>query len=334
MSDAKLQKLILGPDWIDLSFGEPTIVLQSLFRNINRVGDPMKMPTLMDIYNCTYQPAQGKPDLVSILEDKYKAKVVVTNGAKHGLGAALSAFKNEGISTTWYAVPYYPANPGLVNAAGLAWSEMSRADSYLITSPNNPDGANTVDADLASLAWQKPTIHDAAYYSPIYLPEGQTVEPHGDLQIYSASKMYGLSGLRVGYVVCRNENLYKKVAEHVETTTAGVSVMSQDMMRNLELIFKQNPKWYDEFTKEARQALINSRAELSKLDPDVLTVEPCESNSMFAWCKVRPALNNKAAKVHILPGEIFGKPGYVRLNIAYPVETISEAVSRLNKHKI
>lgn len=324
----------LGPEWIDLSFGEPAVVLNSLFRNLNRVGSPIKMPSFQELNTYVYQPACGKTELVSLLEDKYKAKVVITNGAKHGLSAALYAFKSKGISTIWYDSPYYPANPGLVKTAGLTWSEAQISDSYLLTSPNNPDGNNLPNHDLASLSWQKPTIHDAAYYSPIYLPEGQEVEPHGDIQIFSASKMYGLSGLRVGYVVCRNDDFYSSLVEHVETTTAGVSVMSQDMVRNIELTLKQNPTWHADFVKEARKAISLSRAELSKLDPDVLTLEPCQTNSMFAWCKVGPALDYKSAKVYLLPGDIFGKSGYVRLNIAYPVELISEAVSRLNKHKI
>ncbi|MEM4726291.1 MAG: hypothetical protein QXG63_05065, partial [Nitrososphaerales archaeon] len=70
------------------------------------------------------------------------------------------------------------------------------------------------------------------------------------------------------------------------------------------------------------------------LQPDVLVPEPCESNSMFAWCKVGPRLNNKAAKVHMLPGKIFGQPGYMRLNIAYPVDVVADAIKRLNDNKL
>jgi bifunctional pyridoxal-dependent enzyme with beta-cystathionase and maltose regulon repressor activities len=55
---------------------------------------------------------------------------------------------------------------------------------------------------------------------------------------------------------------------------------------------------------------------------------------MFAWCRVGPKLNNKAAKVHMFPGDIFGKPGYMRLNIAHPPHVVAEAIRRLNETKI
>ena len=57
MDDAKLQKLNLGPDWIDLSFGEPKVVMDCLFKQLNRVGSSFKMPDLYDLPTWEYQPA-------------------------------------------------------------------------------------------------------------------------------------------------------------------------------------------------------------------------------------------------------------------------------------
>lgn len=333
MSDVKLQKIILGPDWIDLSFGEPVVVTEALYRNLNRMGDPMKMPSFHELRDWTYQPAAGKQDLVSILEDKYGSKVVVANGAKQALGAALYAFKSEGYSNIWYDVPFYPANPSLIESVGLTRSELREASSLLITSPNNPDGLNYSNYEIEAFARSLPTIHDAAYYSPIYLPEGQEIKHLGNIQIFSASKMYGLSGLRIGYAVCHDERFYKHMVNYIESTTAGVSTVSQDIVRNIEILFKQNPTWYEQFTASARSGIKDSRNELLNLDPEVLEVIEPQSNSMFAWCKVGSKLDNQSAKVHMLPGEIFGKPGFMRLNIALPKEKIREAVSRLNASK-
>jgi aspartate/methionine/tyrosine aminotransferase len=118
--DVKLQKVILGPDWIDLSFGEPKIVTNALFRQINRFGDPFKMPTIYDLPKWEYQPAAGKPDLVQILEEKYGERVVVCNGAKQALAAALYAFKQSGCSRLFYGRPYYPANPSIASSIGIS----------------------------------------------------------------------------------------------------------------------------------------------------------------------------------------------------------------------
>lgn len=333
IDDAKLQKVILGPDWIDLSFGEPKVVTQALFRQINRFGDPYKMPEIRDILKWEYQPAAGKPDLVSVLEKKYDARVVVCNGAKQSLSAAMYAFKQQGCANIYYAKPFYPGNPALTGFAGLAWSDERAPDSTLITSPNNPDGTNYSNLDLIEWRYKGPMIHDAAYYTDIYLPDGQMTLPMGDIQVFSASKMYGLSGLRIGYAVVHNEKYYKDVVNYMEMSTAGVSAPSQDIVRNLELLFKEHPEYYTAFVIEARESIRLAREELKELDPEVLELMPCQSNSMFGWFKRGPRYDNKAAKVHMIDGEAFGQPGMIRMNIAHPVETIREAVRRLNEAK-
>lgn len=332
-NDAKLQKVILGPDWIDLSFGEPKVVMNALFRQLNRFGDPFKMPTLYDLPKWEYQPAAGKPDLVQILEKKYDAKVVVCNGAKQALAAACSAFKHSGHSKIFYDVPFYPANPGIAESVGLTWAPVDQAHTFLITSPNNPDGKNYSNLELINWRYKGPMIHDGAYYTDIYLPDGQMTLPLGDIQIFSMSKMYGLSGLRIGYAVVHNEKYYQSMVNYIEETTAGVSTASQDIARNIEAFFRDNPAYYKAFCDEARASIASSRKELEGLDPSVLELVPTVSNSMFGWFKAGPALDNKAAKVHILPGELFGQPGMMRMNIANDPEVIREAVDRLNLFK-
>lgn len=332
-NDAKLQKVILGPDWIDLSFGEPKVVMNALFRQLNRFGDPFKMPTLYDLPKWEYQPAAGKPDLVKILEEKYDARVVVCNGAKQALAAAMFAFRQHGASRIYYDSPYYPANPSIASSVGLTWSPKETAECFLITSPNNPDGRNYSNLELVSWRYAGPMIHDGAYYTEIYLPEDQMPLPLGHIQIFSMSKMYGVSGLRVGYAVCHDERYYQDMVNYIEMTTAGVSTASQDIARNIEAFFRDNPAYYKAFCDEARASIASSRKELERLDPSVLELVPTVSNSMFGWFKAGPALDNKAAKVHILPGELFGQPGMMRMNIANDPEVIREAVDRLNLFK-
>lgn len=333
VDDSKLQKVLLGPDWIDLSFGEPKVVTQALFRQINRFGDPYKMPEIRDLLKWEYQPAAGKPDLIKILEDKYDTKVVVGNGAKQCISACMYALKQRGYNRLYYDVPYYPGNPALSKLIDLPWGNEKDADSFLITTPNNPDGRNYSNVDLIEWRYRGPMIHDGAYYTDIYLPDGQMALPMGDMQIFSCSKMYGLSGIRVGYAVIHNERYYQDVVNYMEMSTAGVSAPSQDIVRNLELLFKEHPEYYNAFVKEARESIRLSREELKALDPEVLELMPCQSNSMFGWFKKGPKYNGKAAKVHMVEGEAFGQPGMIRMNIAHPPEVIREAVRRLNDAK-
>lgn len=333
-SDAKLQKLSLGPDWIDLSFGEPKVVMEALFRQLNRMGTPLPMPTLYDIPKWEYQPAAGKPDLVKILEDRHNEKVVICNGGKHALAAALYAFRQNGCNGVYFPRPYYPANPSLAKSVGLSICDGAEgADCALLTSPNNPDGSWIKTQDIIMSQTQMPTIHDAAYYNEIYMPEGDFPIPLGQIQVFSTSKMYGLSGLRMGYAVAHNDKYYRDMVDYIEMTTAGVSTATQDIVRNIELWFKEKPQYRAEFQREARAAIKAARAELKALDPEVLILEDCPTNSMFGWFKIGPKLDFNKAKVYILDGAMFGKPGYMRMNIAHSPEVIREAVSRLNANK-
>jgi len=340
-SDAKLQKLNLGPDWIDLSFGEPKVVAVALGRQLNTFGSPFTMPAYNDLFKWEYQPAAGNLELTRFLENKYSAKVVVCNGAKQALSAACTVMgrsiktKQIGPASIYYDVPYYPANP-IASSCGKLYriDDKDIADCLLITSPNNPDGRNYTNSQLIDMQTKKRMIHDAAYYTPIYLPAEQIPIPIGRIQIHSMSKSYGLSGLRIGYAVCHDESYYQPIVDYMEETTAGVSAASQQVALNIETFFATHPDAKLAFEADARDMIKASRTELEALDPEVMTIIPCTHNSMFAWAKVGPKLDYKAAKVFILEGDLFGQPGMVRLNIAHPVETIREAVARLNQNKI
>jgi bifunctional pyridoxal-dependent enzyme with beta-cystathionase and maltose regulon repressor activities len=70
---------------------------------------------------------------------------------------------------------------------------------------------------------------------------------------------------------------------------------------------------------------------MTQLDPEILEVEWPKSNSMFGWAKKGPKFNAAAVKVNMIDGEMFGKPGYVRFNLAVDPDLIKTAIERLNK---
>lgn len=323
-NDAKLQKIILPPDFIDCSFGEPKVVTKTLFKHL---GFELKAPL-----NYEYQPAQGLPALTKLLEEKYQAKVVITNGAKHGLSAILHALKKNKYDGIYYDTPHYTPIPGLMQDAGLTRSPyIYSARVLLLTSPNNPDGKTYTNTFMNLLAEDKYVIHDAAYNTPIYLPDGHLPEKVGHVQLYSLSKMYGMSGLRVGYVVCHDDTLFKDIVDYVETTTAGVSTASQEIALSIEEYFWQNPEKLKLFEQESRELLKQNRMLLNKLNPEVMTPNECMSNSMFSFCKKGSKLDFMKAKVHMLDGSLFGDATMIRMNLAIPYNQLKEAIERLNK---
>ena len=341
----KLAKVNLGPDWIDLSYGEPRIVLDTLTKYVNRAEaskNPLHIPDPnSDMPRWEYQPAQGYPPLTDFLEKKYGSKVVITNGAKQGMSAVFYALKKMGHTALCIHRPHWVSTPELIEHAGLKVEYIDKdiyeSTAFMVTSPNNPDGKDLTRENINLLVAEARAegitlIHDAAYYTPIYVKDTSSILNFGDAQIYSISKMYGVSGLRIGYVVCHNEALLEHVVEYVEKTTAGVSIASQKAVYAIEMFFDGRPKLLARFEKECRDKLKESRKILTSLNPEVLEVPSdfVEQNGMFAWLKKGPRLDNVKAKVHFVDGGIFGDSTKVRINIAYPKDLIEEAVRRLN----
>lgn len=336
--EMRLARMDLGDGWIDLGYGEPVVVQEIFHRHFKGV-----LPT--NLLRSQYQPPKGNDGLVAVLEKKYGATVVVTNGAKHGISAVMYALKKLGHKRCMIHSPYWVSTPGLIKDQGLGVDIVNKdsADNpptaFMITSPNNPDGDELPKEELEQLTEDAKAddvmlIHDAAYYTPIYMKDPNSATKVGAAQIYSFAKMYGLSGLRVGYVVVHDARLLPGIVEFVERSSSGVSTASQQLALAIEQYFERFPHKRQGFESEARAALMASRKELEALDPEVLSLKPCRSNSMFAWCAVGPKFNAEAVKVNVIAGDSFGRPGMVRINLAVKSDLIKAAVERLNKGTI
>jgi aspartate/methionine/tyrosine aminotransferase len=288
-----------------------------------------------------YPSPNGYSTLVKLLEDKYQSPVIVTNGAKQALGASFYMLHKLGYEYVAMKEPYWALLPQLAEAHGLCpvFEEEGEAldseDPFLLLAPNNPDGSCKPLSKLEKLSklYQEvklPFIHDAVYYTHSYLPSSYKLGKFGDLQIYSASKMYGLSGLRVGWIVCHNTEYYKTLCEYIEMMTVGVSVASQRIMANI--VAHEKLYGSSNFEESNFQALQKARQLFKTVNSDIIELPENFENTpgMFAWVKLkdRDALNK--AKINAIDGALFGSPGYIRMNLALPPDTLREVVNRLN----
>lgn len=263
------------------------------------VGEPFflqeHLPFAQAIAPCgpfLYPNSRGEPELLYELERRHHGMhCVVTNGAKQAISACLAAYK-EVYGRCWakHAAPYWPSYPILtarelkygLNAPlstfmdGEKCPEIGIEPVRIATSPNNPDGAeSTEDCDI----W------DAAYASPVY---GFTKPPaHWNVAIYSAAKMFALSGLRVGWIVTADTKLANAVAIYVERYTSGVCVTSQ---RHIAAVLKHLRVHDDHaFFDEARKHLLRNGEVFKKLMGDrVVEYQgvPATGKGMFAWFQV------------------------------------------------
>jgi histidinol-phosphate/aromatic aminotransferase/cobyric acid decarboxylase-like protein len=187
MSKILLAQPVLKPDWIDLSVGEPHLIREILLEEV----DVNKCFPKLESEDFTYPSPCGYDKLVEYLETKHGAPVVITNGAKQGLGAAIYAAKQMGACRIWTPSPYWALLPPLFDLHGLKMTNTTlpnRDDdndvACLVVSPNNPDGkvSNMILNQNVCNYRGSLLIHDAAYYTPIYI-EGLIQKVYGDAQI-------------------------------------------------------------------------------------------------------------------------------------------------------
>lgn len=351
MSDILLAKPKLPPDWIDVSVGEPHLVRDNLIK-IFQVEEELKIGHLK-VEELVYPAPTGYQPLVKHLEDKHGAPVIITNGAKQALGACFYALKKLSKDVVSMRVPYWALIPPLMDMHGLTCvatstdlphysvSEFWKRESFLYLGPNNPDGFIHSPAELLEMSKGMkeagmPFIHDAAYYTHIYLPETHTLPKIGDVQIYSISKMLGLSGLRLGYVVCHNPEFYKLIQEYMEAMTVGVSIASQTWLYDLlDRRMRSFPTLVEKFEAVSSMELEANKKLCLQIDPEVLEVPATlpSNPGMFGWFKVGPKANFQKSKINMIDGSLFGIPGMIRMNLAFDQKRMQEIVDRLNSGK-
>jgi aspartate/methionine/tyrosine aminotransferase len=326
---------------IDLRVGEARVlrdITRTLF-GLDTVSVQMK-PT-----DWEYQP-EGHEPLVKHLEDKHNARVIITNGANQGLHAAMYALKTKGYDNMGIRLPYWNRIPEIAKHIDIGWTGFEGPffaekklgiDSYLLTMPNNPDGYLPTmdvlrDGSRALRELEIPLIHDAVYYTRSYLPVDHPIEAIGDVQLFSASKSYGLSSLRVGYMVVYNASFYKPLLDYMEFATVGVSVPAQKFFLHLLKREEALPIFRDNFEKLTRADIKKAKSLFKTINPDYIEFPSTYDRAcgVFAWVKPKRLDVFEKANVQVLDGEIFGAPGFVRVNLAAGNGLIAEAVKRIN----
>lgn len=336
MNDILLAKPNLPAGVIDTSAGEPYIIRECLEKAFSL--SPYTVPNEKGLWE--YPHPQGNLDLVRMLEDKYHAPVVACNGAKQGLAAVLYVLKHHmGRLTIGLDKIYWALLPPLVKSQHLIPCEsLEDGDAALLVSPNNPDGKTFSEKEIKEFTELckvrgRILVHDAAYYSHTYLPETFPLKPIGDVQVFSASKMFGLSGLRLGWIVCHNKHFYRPLCEYMEMMTVGASNLSQIFLRDLLTRMYAYPSLLGKFEGTSSMALEKAKTIIKGTNPEVLEVPKDfeKSNGMFGFFKKGAKADFEKAKVHVADGKHFGAEGYIRMNLAFGEEKMNEIVKRLNE---
>lgn len=313
----------------NLAVGEPEFLQERLY-----FGPLMDMSS-----SWPYPTIDGHKYLLEELRKLHPTSkyIVITNGAKQALLAAFYAYKTvDKVKAVYHEAPYWPSYPTLAKISGLEFhtnNESQKTDFYnvsCITSPNNPNGK-------LDPSWCH--IWDAVYAgSNLYGFDG--LKPNYEGAVYSAAKLLGLSGLRVGWLVTNNAELAKHASNYVEFTTSGVALPTQSYVAGALHYLNSDQDGMKKIFESARQDLLTNgdifKTYLSNHTDDVHGV-PNEGTGMFAWFKVNDvyrfneALNK--AKIRLVTGPACGgDENYFRMSMGLTPDKTEAALKALKAH--
>jgi aspartate aminotransferase len=213
-----------------------------------------------------YLPTTGVPRLRELLADKMRLtngipiggadEVVPTNGGTHGIWAVMHALFEPGDEMI-VSDPEWPPTMAIAVAAGakpvpvqlherlgFRWDldELERAvtprtKAIYVNSPNNPTGGVLTRADLervAALAVERNLwiLSDEAYEHIIYKGEHVSIASlpgmyERTIPIYTFSKSYAMTGLRLGYFAIQDAALRARAIKVVAYTASNINSVVQ-----------------------------------------------------------------------------------------------------------
>ena len=290
------------------------------------------------------------------------AQALVTCGAKHALFNVFQTLCQPGDEVILFS-PYWVSFPPFVHLSGAkpVIVETSERDQFLpdpsavraavtdatkillINSPSNPTGA-VIDEDrlraLARLALERDLIvvSDEIYSQLVYPPARHVsivqAEPNvadRTVVVDGVSKTYSMTGWRIGYAIGPQPWIDAMTNLQSHSTSNPTSISQDAALAALTGDQQSVGAMRQEFQRR-RDRLVNG---LNRLRPLRCTMP---GGAFYAWCNVS-ALGTSAEAIAArwleevliatVPGEGFGAPEFIRLSFAASLDTIDQALQRL-----
>ena len=209
---------------------------------------------------------------------------------------------------------------------------------FVVNSPGNPTGAVSSEADVREFARiadehdllcvsdevYEYTVFDGDHYSPMEYAETDNV-----VVVNSASKLFSMTGWRLGWVYGSSERIGRMVRVH-QYVQACASAPSQ-YAAEAALRGPETADLVEEMTRsfrERRDLLLDGFAEIG-LDC------PTPKGAFYAMPKVPEGFVDACIErdVIVVPGEAFGEhgEGYARISYATSIEELEEALDRMGE---
>jgi aspartate aminotransferase len=357
----------------DVSFDAPDTVKQAM---VKAIADNRSH----------YLPTAGVPRLKELLAEKLRRKngipiespdeVIPTNGGTHAIWAVMHALFEPGDEMI-VSDPEWPPTMAIAIAAGakpvavrlherLGWrwdlDDVERAITprtkvLYVNSPNNPTGGVMTRADLERLAaiarernlW---VLSDEAYEDLVYAGEHVSIASlpgmyERTIPLYTFSKTYAMTGLRLGYFAMRDKTLRNRALKVVAYTTSNVnSVVQYGGIGALE----GSQDYIQTFREELRGRRDLFYAGLREAVPGAFTGTPPDG-AFYAFVRINPDFARevgitgpslswamaehliKHGRIGCVPGVDFGPSGegYIRFAIGRERKELQGALDAMRE---
>jgi len=304
------------------------------------IGDPDVPPpgelleALSRVGDMRYGPPEGLPEFREAVASVFgvePGEVVAVAGGRHGLAAVMWAFRRRRLLTP---SPYYPGyfeiaevfglGLGLVESGGGWLPRFAERGVYVVNYPNNPTGVVLPRERVRELVdVAEFVISDEIYRDIVFTEFTSPLDMSPNVAVvYSFSKVFSVPGLRLGAVVAPRE-VAREVARFNKAT---INVPPTHAQRAVASVIDILPRRRREVSE-----IYRGRAELAARLLRLRFAKP--GGAFYIFAEAGEGCFEKALGrgVSVLPGELYGRGGYVRIALVEGEGALSEAFSVLNE---
>ncbi|WP_283693357.1 pyridoxal phosphate-dependent aminotransferase [Clostridium perfringens] len=296
--------------------------------------------------------------------------IIISTGAKQSLANVFMAILNPGDEVI-IPVPYWVSYPELVklsdgvpvfietkkeNDFKVTYDELKsvlseNTKAIVINSPNNPTGTVYSKKDLeviAKFAEENDLIiiSDEIYEKLIYGKEKHiSIASLSEdafkrtVVINGFSKAYAMTGWRIGYAACYNEELIKvmnNVQSHMTSNTNSIAQFAAlEALNGDQETIKNMVKEFS-LRRELMIELISGIEDLTFIEPKGAFYVMIDVSKVLKKANIKGSMEFanlllKEENVVVIPGIAFGEDNFIRLSYATSKEEIIKGLKRIKK---
>lgn len=302
-----------------------------------------------------YGHEAGLPELRAAIAARYHdvdpSGVLVCHGAQEAFSLLVRSLEitDRGeavvIGSGWSQHTHYPAEVGLsvvtvaldpcerTLLAAVAEAVTWRTKVIVVATPDNPTGWTASRDFLGAVA----DIADA-YDALLVVDEEYVCDPDSSVAaitdsvavISGLSKLHGLPGLRIGWCIA-TPDLIDRCTRRKHLTTISNSVLCESIAA---AVLRDG----DRFLARARTLCRNGARTLEEWAATLpqVSIVSARDDLPFAWLRIDESLDSLAVArraldegVLVVPGEVFDRPGYLRVAIGRPTEDLERGLKVL-----